>query len=285
METIQFNDFNWTLYNKDNISKGILQGIHWEPHLTKFIRAFLEEGDIAVDIGACFGWHTLEMSRAVGASGKVYAFEPQKNNILLLNTNIERNGCSNVRVYGVGLGHKIMTSCICNAYFENENNFGDSFISINYERGINDIAIQENIVKGIHTLPLKKEIVSVIRLDDVSFIDTVKFMKIDVQGFEKMVIEGSVNTIRTHRPVFVIELEDPCMNIFGYSSKQLIPYIMSLDYKLYFLEYEYPCDHVCVPTEKVEDFEKKFKGKIMPHTHNNSLNNNVINGVTQKIVL
>jgi predicted methyltransferase len=39
-------------------------------------RAALRPGDIAVDIGANVGRHTLPVARAVGSSGKVIAFKP-----------------------------------------------------------------------------------------------------------------------------------------------------------------------------------------------------------------
>ena len=282
---IKLNNFEWTLLVNDSISKGVLQGNHWEPHITKFIRLYLQEGDVAVDVGACFGWHTLEMAQVCGKTGKVYAFEPQQINIGLLNKNLQQNDMNNVTVHEVALGHKLMKSCICNAYMEDEKNLGDSFISTHYERGISDLNIQENIGKGGRMLPLNKEVILCMPLDDIPLIGKIKFMKIDVQGFEKMVLEGGIQTISEHRPVMVIELEDPCMGMFGYTSEQLIPYIRSLDYYIYFLEHEYPCDHICVPIEKMNEFEAQFDGKIHPHLVNNHLNNNVIHGVTKRLIL
>jgi len=38
--------------------------------------AALRDGDVAIDIGAHVGRHTLPMARAVGVRGKVYAYEP-----------------------------------------------------------------------------------------------------------------------------------------------------------------------------------------------------------------
>ncbi|HCX31114.1 MAG TPA: methyltransferase, partial [Blastocatellia bacterium] len=49
-----------------------------------------------VDIGANVGYYTLIAASVVGASGKVYAFEPEPSNYELLTRNIAANGHKNV---------------------------------------------------------------------------------------------------------------------------------------------------------------------------------------------
>ena len=48
----------------------------WEANLTNFFINFLKEGDVFIDIGAHVGYYSVLASDLVGASGKVYAFEP-----------------------------------------------------------------------------------------------------------------------------------------------------------------------------------------------------------------
>lgn len=287
MENVRLNNFDWTLHKNDNISTGIIEGEHWEPHITNFMKSYLNEGDIAIDIGACFGWHTLEMARIVGSQGLVYAFEPQINNIELLKKNISQNNIDNVNVYEVALGHKNMRTCLCNAYYDQERNYGDSFVSTNYERGTSDVNFTETIGKAGRFLNINKEVINCTTLDDIKFLEDkrIKFIKIDVQGFERMVFQGGEKTLEKHKPVIVVELEDPCMVLFGYSSAELLEYIRTLGYYIYFLDYSYPCDHVCVPFEQKEEFEEQFKDRIHPHTENNTINNNLNNGVVKKISL
>lgn len=45
---------------------------------------------------------------------------------------------------------------------------------------------------------------SMCRLDDFEF-DAVDFIKIDVEGYEYFVVEGGENTIKTHKPVIILE--------------------------------------------------------------------------------
>ena len=42
---------------------------------------------------------------------------------------------------------------------------------------------------------------------------------------------------------------------------------------------------VCVHKDYLTEFRLKFKNNILPHTENNHLNNNLINGVNEKIVI
>ena len=103
-EKIHIGDFLWSLDNTDNIGKHILSGQLWEPHLINFIQSFLEPGNTCLDIGACFGWHTLYMSKQIGDSGIVYAFEPIIENVELLNENIQQNNIKNVQNLRKGIG-------------------------------------------------------------------------------------------------------------------------------------------------------------------------------------
>ena len=54
------------------------------------------EGMTCFDLGGNIGYTTLYMCRGVGKSGKVYAVEPDPNNIHLLRANIADNGFSEV---------------------------------------------------------------------------------------------------------------------------------------------------------------------------------------------
>ena len=55
-----------------------------------------------------------------------------------------------------------------------------------------------------------------------------------------------------------IEIEEQYLRFLATSAKELIELILSFDYSLYRVENSYPCDHICVPIEKVANFEKKI---------------------------
>jgi FkbM family methyltransferase len=66
--------------------------------------ALIRPGDVVLDIGANIGLYTLPMSRAVGATGTVVAFEPDPDNLRILEHNVKTNKCDNVRIVPCALG-------------------------------------------------------------------------------------------------------------------------------------------------------------------------------------
>src|SRR5215472_12549003 len=58
----------------------------------RYVRSVLKPGDTAVDVGAHIGFFALQMADMVGATGKVYAFEPVDTNADLLERSILENG-------------------------------------------------------------------------------------------------------------------------------------------------------------------------------------------------
>ena len=124
---VRSRGFNWNLPYNDVLTDPFLNEseIH-EPHLITFINEYLSNGDIAMDIGACFGYHTLEMARVVGETGHVYAFEPQSEMFQLLCENIKNNNLSQTTLHNNALGDVSIDVCMYNAYDE-KTNYGDSF--------------------------------------------------------------------------------------------------------------------------------------------------------------
>jgi FkbM family methyltransferase len=69
-----------------------------EPEVCNVLARVLKEGDCAVDGGANVGFFSILMSRLVGPTGHVYAFEPGGNNLPKLAANLKLNAIENVEV-------------------------------------------------------------------------------------------------------------------------------------------------------------------------------------------
>lgn len=73
----------------------------WEPNLTDFISHRLSEGDVFLDIGANVGYFSLLASKLVGSTGIVVAVEASPSTYSRLTSNMEANGCGNIRAMNV----------------------------------------------------------------------------------------------------------------------------------------------------------------------------------------
>ena len=244
------------LIESDWVGGSILNGQDWEPHITKFFERNLTNRSTFVDVGSNYGWHTITLSPICK---EIYSFEPQKIVHDLQRLSIEKNGLTNIRLHNCGVGEqkkKIQMNPI---------NYNDSV-------NIGDLSIGEN-----------GETISVETLDEM-IPNGFDFVKIDVQGYEKFVLEGSIESIKKYKPTIVIEVEDHQLRKFGYGCEDLFKLIRSMGYVIYFLDYHYPSDHVCVHKDKIDEFIIKNKEWIEPLTTSNNLNRNIENGIIEKII-
>jgi len=238
----------------------------WEPHIRKFTNLYNEIYDIKniIDIGANFGYHTLLFSQ--NCSENVYAFEPQIQNFELLEENIKMNEIKNIILYNYACGDQ---NCEIKMPIIDTNqtiNMGDFTPNLNCTN--NNFSITKSIV-----------------LDEIFFHQKIDFIKIDVQGWEKKVLLGAINLLKTQKPVIIVEFEYHQLIKTNTTCKELFDFIRKQNYYIFYLEHKYPCDHVCVHNDNLTDFRIKFKNYIYPHTENNHLNNNVLNHVYEKIVM
>lgn len=68
----------------------------YEQDVTRLFKDLVRQGMVVVDVGANVGYYSLLASRLVGASGRVYAFEPDPVAFTYLAKNLDLNGCKNV---------------------------------------------------------------------------------------------------------------------------------------------------------------------------------------------
>jgi FkbM family methyltransferase len=144
-------------------------------------RQCLAPGDVAVDVGANFGSHTLPMAKFVGATGFVHAFEPQRIVFQILCGNVALNELDNVRALPHAVGRSPGRTKIPPLNYGARNNFGG--VAIGGERG---------------------EEVEVVTLDQLK-LPKIKFIKIDVEGMELDVVLGAKATLARCRPILYVE--------------------------------------------------------------------------------
>ncbi len=167
-------------------------------------RQTVRPGDWVLDVGANIGAHTLFFARHVGPEGRVLAFEPQRLVFQTLCANMALNSIANVWCYPQAVGEKagqIMVPCLDPA---EENNFGGLAL--------------ENCGHG--------EPVGVIAIDSLD-LPRCDFMKIDVEGTERAVLAGAVDTVVRFKPWLYVE------NDRHEHSHELVHLIDGLGYRMY----------------------------------------------------
>ena len=238
----------------------------WEPHITKFTKLYNALYNIQniIDIGANFGYHTLLFSQQ--CSKNVYAFEPQIQNFKLLEENIRNNKIKNIVSSNYACGD-------CNCEIKMPIFYG------NYMLNMGDITPNLDCINNHYSTTQS------ILLDEMNFPSKIDLIKLDVQGWEKKVLIGAVELLKTHKPALIVEFEHFQLSKTNTSCKELFDFIREQNYYIFYLEYLYPSDHICVHNDNLDEFKIKFKDVIFPHTENNGINYNLINGVSEKIIM
>ncbi|HZW86478.1 MAG TPA: FkbM family methyltransferase [Gallionella sp.] len=166
----------------------------FEPDTVALFNSLLRASDLVFDVGANIGCTSILFGERCR---KVYSFEPSPTTFEFLQRNLVNAGLDNVVPMNVGLGSY---ACESELTFAPSNRSG-GFVSDKTQAGL-----------GHTTEKIKIE-----RADDVANridLPTLDFIKIDVEGFEKSVIEGAREIIDTYKPVVVLELNHWCLNAF-----------------------------------------------------------------------
>lgn len=172
-----------------------------------YVKQFINEDDVIIDIGANIGTHTLAYSSLV-PNGMVISYEPNQKNYNLLVKNIETNNITNVHAFLGGLGYKVACSTVTDF---------DPSIKGNY--GV------------IHT-DQGEQVCFINKLDNlVQFNKPVKFVKIDVEGKEADILMGGFNFITHHKPIIQYE----CMSKYVADNCGVIFTHYFPKYKLYWM--------------------------------------------------
>ncbi len=80
----------------DRLDSLSLRSASYEPFESEVLDRLIRPGDSVVDVGANIGYYTLRFARAVGPTGRVFAFEPESENHRLLSRSLRLNGYKNV---------------------------------------------------------------------------------------------------------------------------------------------------------------------------------------------
>ena len=158
-------------------------------HELAVCRDLAQPGTTAIDVGAYVGTFALALSKSVGRSGTVFAFEPQHELYQQM-----RNATWASRVIPLNMALSSTNGPVkFQVPIANDNSPARAQGSLESHRSFT--RAEENEVLAV-------------RLDDLlGTAHDVSMMKIDVEGHEWSVIQGAAGVIKNSRPALVVEIE------------------------------------------------------------------------------
>lgn len=191
-------------FHPSNLASQLWIDPHERDEPLRFFRDYLQPGDRVIDVGANIGDTVLVASVQVGPSGRVIALEPHPRTFQFLRENIALNRAANVELFNVAAGAAAAAALISDDRRDDMNRIGGGSVPV-----------------------------TVARLDDlVGDEQSVTLLKIDVEGYEKLVLDGAPRLLARTACVY-LEVCAPHFAHFGYSSRELLTRLVDSGFHLF----------------------------------------------------
>ncbi|HXF85704.1 MAG TPA: FkbM family methyltransferase [Anaerolineales bacterium] len=185
-----------------------------EKESVMWCKKLIRPGMIVLDIGAHLGYYTRIFSELVKDSGRVFAFEPCPENLLVLRHNLQQSKYKNVYIFDKAVSSKDGQAVL--------------FISPGHSN---------HSLNAGYTPDQGRVTVQTISIDSflaAQSIQVVDFIKIDVEGAEPLVLEGMRQTIeRASGLKMLIEYNPIAMQAGGFEPPALLSMLKSMGFQLY----------------------------------------------------
>lgn len=211
-QIINRNGINYAVDLNQVVDFGTFLG-GWEPTTISFLTRSLACGDVAIEVGANVGAHTLLMAKLTGAEGHIYAFEPTDFALNKLRKNISLNPTMQnitVRTELVTNGEKYLPKLDIRSNWEidGKNSLVATTIKDPKAISIDDFVLEVNL-------------------------ERLTLIKVDVDGYDFKVLQGAKSTISRFKPIIFCELCEYALNEQGDSIKDIFSMLTSMGYQVY----------------------------------------------------
>lgn len=235
MDKTKLNNFIVNYYKNDTvignkIRTGTLHGIE---NILFFKKYYRPKSNI-LDIGGFIGSVSLVLSKIIDKNQKIYVFEPQYYDCLI--KNINDNNLKNVIMpYKCGLANTNGYILNKKKNINHKGNYGGKCLAALYNKSLESLFVDngDNDENSDNTIELKKL--------DTFGLKNIGLIKIDVEGFELLVLNGGIKTIKDNNyPPIFIEIwsakgwrnTDETRDYYIENKKKIIIFLLTLNYKL-----------------------------------------------------
>jgi len=209
---------------------------------------YLTSGDIYIDIGANYGYMSINADSLVGDNGLVIAVEPEPRvgNLLKFNADLNKSKL------------KIVQKAISDSP-------GESSFNVATEIGLSRL---DNSKKNTFGMILEKKVTVQkttldMLADDLVPNKDIKLVKMDVEGHELSILRGASQVIAKRKTIFMLEINHGALSQSDLGFKDILEFFVTRSYKVFWI-HSHSADWFRVgrkPTlEEVKDY-KKFANK------------------------
>jgi FkbM family methyltransferase len=192
----------------------LFRGCH-EPAISDLVRTVVTPGSVCLDVGANVGAHTLTLARAAGPDGRVIALEPHPRLSERLRQNVRLNHYGNVTVVAAALAATDGTAPFYG--------FADSA----FRRETSSLLPDATAVE-----PMQVATITGATLTREYGLAACDFLKIDVEGAERLVLGELWPVIERHHPYLVFEYRKRHWTKFGSSFEEVSGMLRAAGYDL-----------------------------------------------------
>lgn len=188
----------------------------FEKKETDYVRKIIKPGWVCVDVGGCFGWYSILLSRAVGPAGYVHVFEPVRSNFECLADNVALNGVTNIVLNNVALGDQpgrlrlFLPAEGVSASFQPHASTSKCTV----------------LEADVMTLDSYTQQAGLARLD---------FLKADIEGAELLLLKGGRQTLQRFKPTLLLEIQAHSTRLFGHEPAVVFTFLKELGYSANYL--------------------------------------------------
>ena len=177
----------------------------------RLIKKTVKPGMTVIDVGANIGFYSMLLSRLVGPSGKVIAYEPEDHNFSLLKRITRKK--QNVTIRHAACGEKT----------------GKLNLYVSADMNIDHQTYDANLGRDVHEVPC------VAVDEDLDEKERIGFIKIDIQGYDYFALKGMRRTIqRSPDLILVGEFWPYALRKAGVEPKDYIHFLEELGFTAHF---------------------------------------------------
>ena len=197
------------------------------PNLEKIVfLSLVRRGDVVMDIGANFGYYTLLFSHLAGAAGRVHAFEPVPPSFAKLADHI---------AHGRRFDNVVLNE---HALAEEERDV-TLFVP---GTDLGQASIARHSFGSWETQPVvEAHAAHALTVDGYAAdrgLQSLSFIKCDVEGAELLVLRGAHETLRRFSPILYLEVCPAWTTSLGYEPADMVRFLAGFGYRQFHLVHD-----------------------------------------------